>query len=281
MDIRDLILEHSAREIKFRPYRLDSESTADYRAALGDAAPEGPFAVDIAPPFEHFAKFVVELTRARLTNLDRGDIEVTYRRGLWDDAWDGFFYYPALLLSHLLAYDKRLADVPEFSGELRYFHDVRAYRKGHYIFLKKGVMEASHTGNSLTLPIQSLANDTSDLNLADLTAIFGISLISALREWAGIEHEGSRPIQTKEQETFGFDVFLSHSSRDAGQAKSLAEALAAAGKRVFFSPESLPELGSTEYMRVIDDALDKSKHFILFGTKKEHLLSRSHLINTR
>jgi hypothetical protein len=70
-----------------------------------------------------------------------------------------------------------------------------------------------------------------------------------------------------------FDVFLSHSSKDSLRAKELADALTAAGKRIFFSPDSLPELGSTDYMKVIDEALEGSRHFILFGTKKENILS--------
>lgn len=53
----------------------------------------------------------------------------------------------------------------------------------------------------------------------------------------------------------------------------LADALTAAGKRVFFSPDSLPRKGSTDYMKVIDDALEGSRYFILFGTKRENILS--------
>lgn len=273
MNFRDLILDHSTSQIKFRPYRLHGESTAAYRESLGDAAPEGPFVVDLAPPLEEFANFVEKLTRARLMNVNRSEIEVEYRKGLWDDAWDGFFYYPALLLSHLLSYDERLLEAPEFSGDLLYYDGVRGYRNSRYIFLKKGELTTAHDGNSLTLPIQSLSNGTNDLNLADVAALFGTNLIADLRAWIGIEHGSPRAPQIIGKGKLEFDVFLSHSSRDAKEARDLAKALTAAGKRVFFSPESLPALGSTEYMKVIDDAIDKSKHFILFGTSKENLLS--------
>jgi hypothetical protein len=68
-----------------------------------------------------------------------------------------------------------------------------------------------------------------------------------------------------------FDVFVSHSSKDSLRAKPLADALKIAGKRVLFSPDSLPALGSADYMKAIDQALDGSRHFILFGTKKENI----------
>jgi hypothetical protein len=35
----------------------------------------------------------------------------------------------------------------------------------------------------------------------------------------------------------------------------------------------LPALGSADYMKAIDEALEGSRHFILFGTKKENIVS--------
>ena len=272
LTIQDLVIEISERECDFRPYRLENESKQDYRKALGTAAP-ATFVVDLVPDLGAFSEFVTTLTDARLTNLDRDALEVEYRKGLWDDAWDGFFYYPALLISHFLAYDDRLAEVAEFAGSLRFFHGVRAFRKGPYLFLKKGPMEASYVGNAITLPVESLSADSGDPNLADLSAVFGSNLIDDLREWLRIDplRRGvpGAPVHVAE----AFDVFLSHSSKDSLRAKELADALTAAGKRVFYSPDSLPQLGSADYMKAIDDALEGSRHFILFGTKKENILS--------
>ena len=135
--IRDLVIQIANRECGVRPYRLEHESKEDYKKAIDAAAPAGPFAVDLVPDVNMFSEFVATLTRARLTNLDRDFLEVEYRKGLWDDAWDGFFYYPALLVSHVLSYNLCLAEVAEFAWDLRYFHGVRAFRKGPYIFLKK------------------------------------------------------------------------------------------------------------------------------------------------
>ena len=92
--VSDLVIEISGRKSDIRPYRFDNESTEDYRKALGTAAPAGPFAVDLAPDLGAFSEFVTTLTKARLTNLDRDALDIEYCKGLWDDAWDGFFYYP-------------------------------------------------------------------------------------------------------------------------------------------------------------------------------------------
>ncbi len=271
--IRDLVIQIANRECGVRPYRLEHESKEDYKKAIDAAAPAGPFAVDLVPDVNMFSEFVATLTRARLTNLDRDFLEVEYRKGLWDDAWDGFFYYPALLVSQFLSYNVRLAEVAEFAWDLRYFHGVRAFRNGPYIFLKKGPMEASYVGNALTLPVASLSAGLDDPNLTDLSAIFGSNLADDLRKWLGIQPTHGDATVSVRQATHTFDVFLSHSSKDSLQAKALADALTAAGKRVFFSSDSLPALGSADYMKAIDEALEGSRHFILFGTRQENILS--------
>lgn len=272
MKIQELIIELAKRECAVRPYRLENESQAQYRELLGSAAPAGPYAVDLVPDLKAFTEFVTTLTNARLTNLERDVLEVEYRQGLWDDAWDGYFYYPALRISQILACDTRLTEVDDFADSLRYFHGVRVFKKETYLFLKKGPAEAATTGNTLTLPLDSLGAEPSDPNLADLAAIFGSNLLGDLREWLGVQP--SRPERCAAAATaWKFDVFLSHSSKDSGLARQLADALTAAGKRVFFSPNSLPALGSADYMKAIDETLEGSNHFILFGTKKEHLQS--------
>jgi len=273
MTIQDLVIKTSERECDYRPYRLGNESKEDYRRLLGAAAPVGPFAVDFVPDLRAFSEFVTALTSARLTNLDRDRLEVEYRKGLWDDAWDGFFYDPALLISHVLAYDAQLGEVVEFAGTLRYFHGVRAFKKGPFLFLKKGPMEASYVDNAITLPIDALSADSEDPNLADLAAIFGSNLVDDLREWLSIEPSRREVISAAARVPQAFDVFLSHSSKDSLRAKKLANALTAAGKRVFFSPDTLPALGSADYMKAIDEALEGSRHFVLFGTNKENISS--------
>ena len=109
--------------------------------------------------------------------------------------------------------------------------------------------------------------------MADLAAIFGSNLIDDLRKWLGVEPTHREVASAAAQAPQAFDVFLSHSSKDSLRAKELADALTAAGKRVFFSPDTLPALGSADYMKAIDEALEGSRHFVLYGTKRENILS--------
>lgn len=60
-----------------------------------------------------------------------------------------------------------------------------------------------------------------------------------------------------------FDVFISFKSEDAAYANRVFELLQGAGLRVFFSRETLPRLGSGEYHRQIDAAIDRSRHMVV------------------
>jgi len=134
-------------------------------------------------------------------------------------------------------------------------------------------MEVPYVDNALTLPVDSLTAELDDPNLADLSAIFGSHLIGDLRTWLRIEVARAQVVVYPREIAHTFDVFLSHSSKDSIRARELADALSAAGKQVFLSPDSLPALGSADYMKAIDEALEGSHHFILFGTKRENILS--------
>jgi len=134
-------------------------------------------------------------------------------------------------------------------------------------------MEASYSENSMTLPLNSLSDVSANPNLEDLSAIFGTSLIDDLRHWLGDEPGSAKGARFARKPVHNFDVFLGHSSKDALRAKPLADFLNAAGKHVFFSRDSLPRLGSTDYMKTIDDALEGSRHFVLFGTAMSNILS--------
>jgi hypothetical protein len=65
---------------------------------------------------------------------------------------------------------------------------------------------------------------------------------------------------------FKYDIFLSFSSKDLNEAKTLAEALRGYGLRVFISDEALKSNVGTSFFEKIDYALNNSKNFILFVT---------------
>lgn len=273
LTFEQLVVEACNRSGGKRPYRQEHETTEQYRAMLGRDAPPGPFAADLVTDLSTFSDFARTLTEARFTNMNRDDLEATYRVGLWDDAWDGYFYLRALLISHDLSYDRRVAELPTYRGTLRFFGETRAFRTGDLLFLKKGDHEASHPGNALTIPISALDSGPEDPNLAELLAIFGQALIGDLRQWSGTRREPSARLPANGGQGTSFDVFLSHCSKDAAPAQRLADALGRSGKKVFFSPITLMRLGSTNFMKVIDEALEGSKHFIVFASCVENLRS--------
>lgn len=274
MTMHELVTQVAEQNCKVRPYRLGNESTEEYRKILAENAPLGPFIVDMAPPLDAFSEFVCTLTKAWLTNLQRCDVEWSYRTGLWDDAWNGFFYDRALTVSLCLAFDYRLMSIDIFSHDLRFFHGVRAYQSGRYLFLKKGETEEAGAGNSISLPIDALSVTTDNPDLAEISAMFGSKLIIDLRKWIGTQAEPAIPPKiTTRFVPHEFDVFLSHSTKDMAAARELALALSVGGKRVFFSAETLPAMGSADYMKAIDEALEGSTHFVLFGTKRDHIMS--------
>jgi WD40 repeat protein len=68
-------------------------------------------------------------------------------------------------------------------------------------------------------------------------------------------------------------VFISAKSDDYEQAQLLFRHLAEAGFQTFFSRESLPQVGSADYRREIDRALDEADHLIVVTSRRENALS--------
>jgi hypothetical protein len=64
-------------------------------------------------------------------------------------------------------------------------------------------------------------------------------------------------------------VFISAKSGDYAYAEAVYRHLAAAGIDAFFSRESLPEVGSADYRREIDRALDEADHLVVVTSSAE------------
>jgi len=58
-------------------------------------------------------------------------------------------------------------------------------------------------------------------------------------------------------------VFISAKSDDYNRARAYHDNLQSRGIRVFLSSESLPELGRSDFRKVIDEAVDEAKHMIV------------------
>jgi hypothetical protein len=69
------------------------------------------------------------------------------------------------------------------------------------------------------------------------------------------------------------DVFISRKSQDARYAKVIYDYLTKAGLNVFEPDHTQQEIGDSEYVKVINTALETTTHFILVASSKEHMLS--------
>jgi hypothetical protein len=63
-----------------------------------------------------------------------------------------------------------------------------------------------------------------------------------------------------------FDVFLSFSGEDELPARKIFEFLTMKGLRVFFSRETISKLRQAEYMKAINNAVDKARHMIIVSS---------------
>ncbi len=68
-------------------------------------------------------------------------------------------------------------------------------------------------------------------------------------------------------------VFLSHNHKDYNLAKRVHDHVSNLGSESFLSEETLPQLGSCDYMKEIDKALEDAQHMIVVGTSVENIMS--------
>jgi hypothetical protein len=70
------------------------------------------------------------------------------------------------------------------------------------------------------------------------------------------------------------DVFISYKSEDTEYAKEVYEYLTSQNFQVFFSKESLPQLGSDEYHEQIDIAIERTRHMVVVSSRSENVLAK-------
>ena len=71
-----------------------------------------------------------------------------------------------------------------------------------------------------------------------------------------------------------YDAFISFKSQDKAIAQSVYRKLKNLGYSVFYSNETLRELGRDEYHRRIDAAIEKSRNMLVVGSKPGHFCSK-------
>lgn len=69
-----------------------------------------------------------------------------------------------------------------------------------------------------------------------------------------------------DQQIFEYDVFLSFASSDEAIALPLYQGLSSGGLRVFWSGASLKEKVGDSWFKVVESALERSRHFVLLAT---------------
>lgn len=69
-------------------------------------------------------------------------------------------------------------------------------------------------------------------------------------------------------------IFISSKSEDYRYAEQVYIFLTSHGYQVFFSKESLPRMGNSEYLREIDNAIEAAKHMIVVTSKREFVESQ-------
>lgn len=70
-----------------------------------------------------------------------------------------------------------------------------------------------------------------------------------------------------------YDVFISAKSADYESARKVFEFLESHGLAVFLSDKSLPSLGSSDYRKEIDRALDQAKHMVVVTSSTENVVA--------
>lgn len=97
-----------------------------------------------------------------------------------------------------------------------------------------------------------------------------IDLIDLIK---GTEENKVLSLNKSSTENYNFTVFISKKSEDFKLAEKVYNYLQSIGITVFLSEKSLPTVGSAEYMKAIDNALESAKHLIVVGSKGEYFLS--------
>ena len=69
-------------------------------------------------------------------------------------------------------------------------------------------------------------------------------------------------------------MFLSYKSEDEDLARKVYDYLTQSGKEVFFAKQTLPQLGESEYRAAIFEALERSKHLVVVGSKPDYLKTK-------
>lgn len=144
----------------------------------------------------------------------------------------------------------------------------------------------SSPGNGGTNPATTPQNNGDFNNTLPVLALLGVFLLAGLGyyvmkirsqqqtsppEVMKTEHDGTGEKHSPDISNL---VFLSAKSEDYVFASRVYSYLTEQGYSVFFSDQTLPRRGNSDYRREIDRALEQAKHLILVTSRKEYVESK-------
>jgi hypothetical protein len=234
------------------------------------------------PPVNLFIEWLTDIIYLFLTDSSNEEPRDVYKRIYHNNCpWEKHYlfscYEEAVKIASILVNSPRLAETDEFRDDLFFINsELRVFRYQRKYFLKgiKGWVVIpenyfSHLGQkdlgNNRLSFKTKIKDITGSNDGDIF----FDILNKRREIitdksSTIDNLNSKPV---------YDVFISHKSQDYKIAKSLYDFLIEKNFRVFLSEESLPALGSADFMKNIDDAMENSKHMILICSKLEFVHS--------
>jgi hypothetical protein len=218
---------------------------------------------EMVPPLSEYAKMVNNIIPIMLSNGTRDEINL-FETGMWAHFADGDYFRNAVGIAGKISLDARLQCVHEYKDILRFFGDLRIYHPDGKTLYYRG------PNGVCAIPIQPLDQSI----LEEITWRTGSSHVSFALDWISDRVQPSTGLPlAKSTDSCYYDVFISHKSQDFNFAKPIYEFLLSQNLNVFLSEESLPKLGSADYMKRIDEALENSKHMILIVSLVEHIKS--------
>lgn len=216
---------------------------------------------DVVPELSYYADKVRDCLTLVLRNCERYELDFL-DTGAWRDIGDGDHFRDALHTSIDLGSDPRLSAIPEYTQTLRFYGDLRVFHDNGVFFFR------GPTGDC-AVPATELSDHTS----SEITWRTGSANLPLAWQWLTIRSRLPRQTLASSQNAETYDVFICHKSKDFEYAKRLYDFLLERRIAAFLSEVCLPKLGSADYMKRIDEALDRCRHMVLIATSVEHILS--------
>lgn len=227
----------------------------------------------MCPDLNSYTEMVANILNVILTNGTKEE-QHKFFRGIWYDVADGDYYFLALNTASRISEDRQLEHITPYFENIIFLSDLRIFYSNSRFYLKG-------PGGSFVAPTSFFIKNNTHIEYNDSSINEIIERTNAKSIYTGfnwiwgklITNDKIKGIENEKIEK-KYDVFISHKSQDYDIAKDIYDFLTAqCNYNVFLSEISLPQMGSAEYMKQIDIALEQSIHMILVGSSVKNLTS--------